>query len=146
MRGVTFHSLLHFIAPALDLLACLLSWLEITACLHSWRTREAIKAAISRREGKQANIYSEWSYNTIFKLEVFLENQIDVRFKEIQFRQLSLPYVFNVKLNAIWQEFDPLLVWWELVTEWFGNSQWLLIPILNKSTNLNWNKVLKIYL
>ena len=45
-RESNFLYLQHFIAPPLNLMPCLSSWLEIIACLHSQGTKEAIRAVI----------------------------------------------------------------------------------------------------
>ena len=52
-RGSHSFLLKHFIAPSLNLIPCLSTWLEIIVCSHSWGMREAIRAVISRREDKQ---------------------------------------------------------------------------------------------
>ena len=65
--GEVIFSLLHFIAPSLNLMPCLSSWLEMIACLRYWGMREAIRAVISRREDKQGIQFKAGEINCCYE-------------------------------------------------------------------------------
>ena len=86
--GEVIFTLLHFIAPSLNLMPCLSSWLEMIACLHYRGMREAIMAIISRRE------YSELVYMVVNELLAILCSIVSVT--NWGNCKLQFPYLLNM--------------------------------------------------
>ena len=108
--------LIDFIAPFLNLMPCLSSWLEIIACLHSRSMREAKSAVISRREDKQGIqliFVIIWGIHTLKKIVPLLV----LRAKLVL--RLTMSFLFRRTWRLRGKLGRPTTLWW---TRWILGS------------------------